>query len=229
MRLICCFRNPYERAISHWRFFGRNGLDEPTIAAQGMRRPDLYYLGYYATQFSRLRALFPEQQILVYLYEDLVLSPEAVSRLIYNFIGVDSDFLSSSVSVRVNAADKPRFKPFARFVHNMHMHSWGRSRMVSNFVGAVKRVRPLRRMIKSLLYKDAQVQDSWLDYLTGFPDEIIIRFEEEISELECMLNKDLSNWRAPREIVELAKGRYRVRTDDAAAHSGVSGSLCLRE
>ena len=229
MRLICCFRNPYERAISHWRFFARNGLEEPTITAQGNLRPDVYYLGYYATQLRHLRSVFSQQQILVYLYDDLVSSAEGVARAIYNFIGVDPYFLSSSLSVRVNASDKPRFKLFARFVHNVHMHSWGRSRVVSNFVGAVKRVRPLRKMIKSLLYKSTQMEEGWLDYLTEFPDEIIIRFEEEISALECMLNRNLSNWRAPHEIVELARRRYEAEISDAGAQSGVSGALCVKQ
>lgn len=219
MRLICCFRNPYERAISHWRFFGRNGLAEPTLSAQAMVRPDVFYLGYYATQLRQLRSVFSEEQVLVYLYDDLVSSPESVVRAIYEFIGVEPAFLPSSLNVRVNQGGKPRFKSVARFVHNLHMRSWGQSRAMSNLVGSVKRIQPLRKMIRSALYQESQpMAESWVDHLEEFPDEVIIRFEDEISALESMLEKDLYHWHAPREIVELAKLRSHGEAGDASVN-----------
>jgi hypothetical protein len=207
MLLICCFRNPYERAISHWRFFERNGLEKPTISEQGRGRPDLFYLGYYATQLCQLRRLFSEKQVLVYLYDDLVDSPRRVARAIYEFIGVDADFIPPSLSHRVNVAHKPRLKPLARAVHNIHMRSWGGSRIVSNFVGRVKRIRPLRRLVKSVLYKSERAQDNWHDLVSEFPDEIQARFEDEIDRLEILLNRDLSHWRAKDGGAERSRGR----------------------
>lgn len=80
MRLICCLRNPYERAISSWRFFVRNGLGKPTLAAQAARSPELFLNGYYHTQLEVVRSLFSPEQLLVLLYDGLLAAPEITAR-----------------------------------------------------------------------------------------------------------------------------------------------------
>lgn len=205
MRLICCFRNPYERALSHWRFFGRNGLAESTLIEQGRRRPDLYYLGYYATQLRALWGRFSKEHVLVYLYEDLVSDPEKIVSSIYKFIAVDQRFLPRSTKILVNAGAEPRVKLVARMVHELHMRSWGESRFISNLTGSVKRVQPLRGVVKALLYKRPVKSAGWRDSLAIFPSDILARYEQEILELEDLLGRDLSHWHAPRACVQAAR------------------------
>lgn len=205
MRLICCFRNPYERALSHWRFFGRNGEAEPTLVEQGVRRPDLYYLGFYATQLRSLWCHFPREQTLVYLYDDLVEDPESITRSIYQFIGVDCGFKARSTRVLVNAGAEPRVKVVARVVHDLHMRSWGSSRVVSDAIGKMKRLRPLRRALKAMLYRKSSDSVDWRFSLLEFPKDILCRYDEEIADLQNLLGRDLSHWRAPREMVQAAQ------------------------
>lgn len=195
MRLICCLRNPYERALSHWRFFGRNGLNQPTLAEQGEYRPDLFHLGYYATQLQTVRALFPEEQVLIYLHDDLVASPGKIVRRLYEFVGADPDFIPRSLSRRFNAGASPRSKALARAVHRLHMHSWGRSRLGSNAMGTLKRFRLLRRIVTATLYRPTPVSD-WADWIPQFPADVVSRYEQEITALEKMLGRDLASWRA---------------------------------
>ena len=137
MRVICCLRNPYERALSSWRFFGRNGMDQPTLAGQAERNPAVFEEGYYATHLTCLRAIFPQDQILIFLFEELARTPESVSRRLYEFLGVDWKFIPPSLHKRVNVNARPRSRLLARLAQYVHEQSWKRSRAVSNLAAPV--------------------------------------------------------------------------------------------
>ncbi len=197
MRVICCLRNPYARALSSWRFFGRNGMDEPTLAAQAQRNSSVFEHGYYATQLAVLNSFFPKTQILTFFFEDLSNQPESVVRRLYEFVGVDSTFLPPSLHRRVNVNAKPRSRQAARLMQLIHQQSWKRSHHLSNFIGQVKRIRLLRRFVRTALYKQPMSTTDWREHLNEFPEHIISRYEMEISELERTLGKDLAAWHAP--------------------------------
>ena len=201
MRLICCLRNPYERALSAWYFFARNGLARPTLAEQGECRPDLFYMGYYDSHLRAVRSLFPQNQVQVFLFEELASAPEQVVRRLYEFVGVDPDFVPASLHRTVNSGGEPRSRLLARVVHNIHMRSWGRSRVASNLVGAVKQIRPVRNLVKAMLYRKRPEFDDWVNHLAEFPADVAARYEQEISGLEKMLDKDLSHWHAPSRLI----------------------------
>lgn len=196
VRLICCLRNPYDRAISAWRFFARNGLDQPTLAAQAAQSPDVFVHGCYATQLGVVRSLFPDEQILIFCFEELLSSPERLARRLYEFIGVDPRFVAPSLHRRINARARPRCRVLARTVHNIHIRSWGSSRLLSNAVGRLKRVPGLHRLVTAALYDERPHPSEWRDLLHEFPQQVIDRYEWEISVLERMLGQDLSGWRA---------------------------------
>ena len=201
MRLICCLRNPYERALSAWHFFDRNGMGCPTLSAQGERRPDLFYMGYYARHLEAVRRLFPQNQVLVFLFEELALAPEQVVRKLYSFVGVDPAFVPPSLRRIINPNGKPRSRLLARVVHNVHMRSWGGSRVASNPIGTIKQIRPVRNLVKALLYRERPAIEDWVCHLTKFPADVIACYEQEITALENLLGQDLSRWHAPSNMV----------------------------
>lgn len=212
MRLICCLRNPYERAISSWQFYGRNGCQQPTLAAQAEVNPQVFFYGYYATQLQAVKSLFPEGQLLVFLFEELSSDPRGVARRLYEFIGVDPDFVPRTLHRRVNVWGRPRSRLLARIVHRIHERSWGPSRTFSNLVGRIKRVRPVRRAVRAILYEEVERSIDWRSILSEFPGPIVARYEQEISGLERMLDRDLSGWHAVQATTESARTtrrRYR--------------------
>jgi len=199
MRLICCIRNPYERALSAWRFFARNGLAQTSLSAEGARRPDLFSNGYCATQVGTLRRLFPADQVLVIPYDDLAQSPAAVTRRLYEFVGADPDFLPASLHRRVNGTARPRSRLLARLVHDVHMRTWGSSRWVSNTMGTIKRFSPMRQLVTWLLYEEQAQTTDWHAYLAEFPPSVTARYEAEISAVETMLGRSFPRWHAPAD------------------------------
>ena len=196
IRLVCCLRNPYARALSSWRFFRRNGMDQPTLTAQGEHDPSVFDQGYYATQLSDLFSVFPKDQVLIFFFEELSAAPKAVAHRLYEFIGVKPDFLPESLYKRINVNAQPRSRLLARLVQNIHKESWKHSHYLSNLIGQLKQIRSLRHFVRAALYKEAESSSDWRQHLGEFPEEILLRYESEIGRLESLLGKDLSQWRA---------------------------------
>ncbi len=113
VKLIASLREPVSRAMSAYFWYLRKGhipdvgveqaLEQGMLAAT---RPaaaneffrDLVTRGFYDEQLARYRALFPANQMLVVLYEDIAADPMAVLEQVFAFIGVDPTFVPPSIS-----------------------------------------------------------------------------------------------------------------------------------
>ena len=138
-RILMVLRNPVERAYSHFLMVARETrvrgsfLDElRTDRDKRGRRwseSNLYFeLGLYAGQLRRYRACFPEEQLRVTLYDDLVAGPDALVRNLWAFLGLPDTEASLDTATRHNPASVPR-GPLARLAlasrrgaHRLRLH-----------------------------------------------------------------------------------------------------------
>ena len=106
VKLIASLRNPVERAYS--RFWNSKAHYERNIGMSFEEklkdRPEFIREGMYFDQLQRYYALFPRENILVLLFDDLVENPRSFMRQIYEFIGVEPEFKSTWESFKVNQA-----------------------------------------------------------------------------------------------------------------------------
>jgi hypothetical protein len=149
------------------------------------------------SQRKVLYSIFPKDQVIIFFFEELSAAPQAVAHRLYDFIGVKPDFLPPSLYKRVNVNAKPRSRVAARFVQYIHRQSWKHSHYLSNLIGQIKQIRPLRRLVRATLYKETESSSDWREHIREFPDDILSRYESEICALESMLGKDLAEWHAP--------------------------------
>ena len=205
MRLVCCLRNPYERAISAWRFLNRNGIETCSLADQGASRPEIFSMGNYGSQLEFLFTLFDQEQVLPIIFDDVLAAPREVVKRLYAFLGVDDQFEPQCASRVSNANGRPRVRSVARVVNRIHMLSWGPSRVLSNFFGRIKGIRWVRATVRKILYDERRVSEDWARRVEEFPSEVIVRYEEEITKLEVLLGRRLDHWRAPAAVVQVAK------------------------
>lgn len=108
-RLICCLRNPIDRAYSlyNMRQFTR---DLGTFEEALERDPRILDMGLWAEHLERWFDVFPREQMLVMLYDDLQADEPEYVRRIYAHIGVDPDFKPQVLGKKVNAALFPRLR-----------------------------------------------------------------------------------------------------------------------
>lgn len=117
-KALIILREPVERAVSNFYFSVKNGLEtrtpeeafsgnlpEPTLSFLPSVSPFAYVpRGFYLDYLRPWFAIFPEKQIHVLIYEELLRRPETELEKLFAFLGVASDFVPILSEERVNTA-----------------------------------------------------------------------------------------------------------------------------
>lgn len=112
-RVIVSLRDPVERAMSHHRHAVRVGDvigEDLSFESALPSNPTYLDQGRYATHLSRWLEHFPEEQVLVLFFDDVVHAPEATAGKIYRFLGLDDSHRSESLDKKSNVS---HVTPFA--------------------------------------------------------------------------------------------------------------------
>ena len=103
MRLVLIFRDPIERALSHWKMEYARGAETRPFAwcvreegrarvATDPRAPGFHRVysyverGFYGAQLGRLLSIFPREQLLFLRSDDLRAEPERILRTVCDFL-----------------------------------------------------------------------------------------------------------------------------------------------
>ncbi len=119
-KLIAILRNPIDRAYSQYRNAIKAGEIPESMSFETFATQEKSVLeqGKYAEQLDRYFSLFPREQLLVLVYEDIKKDPIAFMRRMYDFLGVDPTFVSSMVHDEINIARTPKHVLIDRVMHH---------------------------------------------------------------------------------------------------------------
>ncbi|AUC56765.1 hypothetical protein CDO87_26190 (plasmid) [Sagittula sp. P11] len=184
-KLICSLRQPVDRVISTYLYAARHGLVEPSIREHGAKDPGLFSEGRYADDLEHVYAHFPREQVLVFLYDDLLEDPEALARRISDFLGVPY-FEYDRIGERVRAASKARAPGVNKL--GKKVASALRAAGLHNLLGALKN----SAMVQKVLYKPITVDNT--AHYEELPPEEIARYIDNIRRLEKMIDRPLDGW-----------------------------------
>jgi hypothetical protein len=193
--MIAVLRNPVDRAFSSYQHLVRDGLEPLDFGAALDAEPEriaqhyaiLYRyadLGFYGRQLDRYESLFPRDQLLVLLYDDLRADPEECCKRIFAFLGVDDSFVPER-SGEYNVSGVPR----NRYLHRLLNPSATMKRRIWNVTPNVLRERLLSvqtRMVNRNLERQS----------IPAPERDRLRelFRDEVAGLQQRLGRDLSHW-----------------------------------
>jgi hypothetical protein len=179
VKMIASLRNPIERAYSRFLHskarFDRN--IEMSFEDKLQDRPEFIAEGMYYDQLQRYYALFPKENILVLLFDELKSNPSLFMQRIYEFIGVNSDFKTGWETVRVNqSAGKGNLakSPFvltnlSKILTRLKMHSLAQRVRDANSVGQPPISEEMRKTLQAV-------------------------YREQNRRLEELIDQDLSHW-----------------------------------
>lgn len=187
-KLIAILRNPRDRAYSQYRNAVKAGeiKGDVTFEEYSSRDPSVYEQGLYAEQLDRYLALFPREQILILIYEDIEKDPAAFMKRIYEFIGVNKDFMPSMLHRRINVERTPRFIFVEKIMHKI-AEGLRRSGF-DRFVWFV-RLSGLPDMIRAA---NTTTEKNLSDKGQSVPAEMKPKLLEDISRLSMVLNRDMA-------------------------------------
>jgi hypothetical protein len=194
VKLIVILRNPAERAYSNFIMNRRDGRETETdfLAAFNSEEKRIqnnwgfgwHYrsLGFYHEQLARYYALFPAEQMRIYLFDDLVQDADKTVRDMYQFIGVDENFLPE-MDIQANTSGVPK----------------------SEFVSrALNKPTPIKRIARALVPEKlrkalfARIKSSNLEKAPKLDRDTQLKvlevYREDILRLQDLIGRDLSAW-----------------------------------
>ncbi len=192
-KLIVILRNPVDRAYSSFMHAIRDSREPLTDFAQALQAEEARIeknweylwrykdMGFYSVQLKRYFEKFDRHQIKVYLYEDLNNNPAELLKNIFQFLGVDRNFIPE-VFTRLNISGIRKNKAIDALLDD--------NNPVKNFLRPLLPVR-VRKRIANHLRTNNFVKPSCSP---DIQKELIEVFREDILALQNLIERDLSKW-----------------------------------
>lgn len=130
-RLIFCFRHPVEAVASFYHQVRKEAPVADTLEGFLHDYPEMDQMGRYHLHVQRFLEVFPREQCLFLLFDDIPRDANAVLRQCFSFLGVDGDFIPPSLNRRINEPKIPRSKALMAAMnwarHFLQKHTPGRA------------------------------------------------------------------------------------------------------
>ncbi|WP_372731531.1 sulfotransferase [Novosphingobium sp.] len=185
IKLLVQFRNPVDRAYSDYKMLYRRGTirgaPEKFLTTPDCEQPRFLRDGLYAEHLARWFDLFPRENILPFLYDDVRDRPEETFRKVCQHIGVEPR--ATVIATRRENDSSERFLPLPV------------RKVLSPLKSAVAPLRSQRwfqatrgMMARQIAYPP--LSPALRTHLEQF-------YQDDLAKLETMLGWDLSHWRKP--------------------------------
>jgi hypothetical protein len=186
-KIIAIVRNPVDRAVSQYRNSIKSGEITEATSFEDFAKDEKSVLeqGLYSVQLERYFKLFPKEQILVLVYEDIKKDPKAFMKRIYQFLGVDDTFESSMLYSEINVARTPKTLFVERSMH--HMSEFLRKIGLDMFVHRIR-----KSGLPDLVRKGNTKESKEILVDTN---ALVAYFRDDVQKLSTLLGRDLrSQW-----------------------------------
>lgn len=110
-KLFLCLRDPVDRAWSHYVQDLKKGHIPLETNFEDALEKDTRYIqfGQYKKHLLKFQAIFPKEQIKVFLYDDVQADPRQFIKELYTYFGVDDNFVPSYLDQKPNSAKLSRY------------------------------------------------------------------------------------------------------------------------
>ncbi len=191
VKLFTVLRNPYYRTISVFQSLKQRGEIDYYISFKEalVQYPEILRQNRVGEHLNRYLKYFGKNQLKVFFYDDLLQNPEKFLKELYNFIGVDYQFLPNDVHDTINPAQNIRF-PVLRFVLRKGADLLRKLELLQ-LLNAIKN----SSLVEKLFFKeDDDYQKQKETYLRILFENHRQTIESEITQVEEILEVSLKNW-----------------------------------
>jgi len=188
-KLLFILRNPIDRAYSHYCMHLAVDTVSDDVVQELQPGSEYADIGLYYQHIQRFLSLFPEEQIRVWLHDDMKSDPRKLLAEVFEYIGVDSGFEPSR-------AEKTFFqrKPRKRFVG---LHRWMVRGVSSAMRQGPKSARFLNRLRSSQIVKAYHTLNAGKAYPpvpVSLRQQLSDYYRNDVKHLSAWLDRDLNHW-----------------------------------
>ncbi len=192
-QLIVVLRNPVERAYSDYLMHLRDaiGSQVKTLSEQieySSHKSFILQKGFYYTHLKYYLDFFGSEKIKVFLYDDLCKNAEKFMSEMYEYIGVDKNFVAD-----VNNKTQQAKIPKNQAINNLLQRKNPLRTLAAN---TLKTLMPLetRQKLRSRLIKLNSQDKTQVSLSPEDRQKLIELYREDILKLQDLIDRDLSSW-----------------------------------
>ena len=196
-KLIAVFRQPVDRLYSRYLHLARvnqlptkkfsDCLDKNSI---WWRRNDLIKEGFYYRHLSKFYQEFPEENIKVFLYEDLKKDSSKLMYELFEFLRVDPDF-KPNTSVVYNSSGFIKNENYESVLgHNGIVKKVFEKILPDQIITSLKKNQVMQKVVTKIRAKNLK-KPKLQPELRRRVTEI---YQSDIEKLSSLINRDLSSW-----------------------------------
>lgn len=193
VKILVSLRNPIDRAYGHFYFAKYSqGFERccQSFEEAFEKHPNFYkYFSLYFSQLKEYFELFPRENILVLIYEDIKKDPLKFIQNIYRFLGVDYSFVPPSLNERVNPTIKPVRPHFFKIYHPVLKAL--RKRGFRSFIDFLKQTK-VGKLTSFIWAKEVIKRPPMNPETRKYLQQV---FAQDIKNLEELIGRDLSFWK----------------------------------
>ncbi|MEE9494417.1 MAG: sulfotransferase domain-containing protein [Gammaproteobacteria bacterium] len=193
-KILVALRDPVKRAISNHKHEIRVGhLSGDDLSLEfGLANNSTYIdQGLYAKHLQRWFEVFPREQILVLLFEDIIGDKQVAAKQIFNFLGIAENHSPAALNSQSNPSYVNKFRGLESFRRSLRQTM---SKLGLDSVWTFLQKAGLQKLYASLNKKPSESVIPPTSEVTK--QQLALAFREDIEKLEKMLNRDLSAWKA---------------------------------
>ena len=189
-KLLAVLRNPLDRAFSNYKndlIVGnvKKGSDFFSVLND---HPEYINQGRYAEQLEHYLRYFPRENMLILIYEDIQKDPQIFMSKIYQFLDVDSEFISPLLHDRIN----PTHVPKSHAIEKINRLSSSIQSVIGGSLSHILKKPGLKRIIwRSNREKKQGIPELTLKELEWLHE----KFASSIRRLEDLLERELQEWK----------------------------------
>jgi len=178
--LICCLRNPVDRAYSQWKYWGEEA--DPFEEAVKNNYVNILGRGLYAKHLKRWFQYFSSNQFLIQFHGEVVDNNARAVREVYTHLGVDPEYRPSWIGQAYNAVVLPR-------IHHV-LRRLGLAQVIQLVRGT-----SLGTWIRQWVHESKQSnQAKHSEMSSEVRKKLVDYYAQPNEELEALLGVDLSHW-----------------------------------
>ena len=191
-KLIACLRCPAERAYSNYLNSLRSGelLLGTSFEKAIELYPEIINQGHYKKQLERYLELFPQDQLLILIYEDIAKDPNKFLDEVYQYLGINRQFIALNINRRINKARIPSSIWIERCIENTAslLRRVGFNKIVWSIknLGIPEIIRTLNTSRKNTTFNKIPLD---------IKNNLLNLYQEDILYIEGLLGKKLHEWR----------------------------------
>ena len=201
IKLIANLRNPIERLYSHYLMEKSEGTIDYSFDDFIAKKDEPIKTGFYYSQLLTFLKFFPEDKVLILIYEDIEKNPLEFIQKIYKFIGANSDFIPSGLNKKVYPTTKNRlFFPFFSQTNLEKVKNFLKNSSRGKKLICLSRNAKISSFVYFLLNKNSRAHSDMSPSLKPIMNQKTRKYlqeiyQEEIKNLEKLITRDLSIWR----------------------------------